>query len=201
MTSERKKLVCVEDDRITARLISEEMEERGFDVVCAYDGQEGLAAILREKPDLVLSDVSMPMLSGFELLEKLSAMTPTLARLPFIFLTALADRENQLKGRRLGADDYVVKPIDFDLPEATVRNRLDRTMREDFWPLDARLHEREIETLTWASRGKTSVEIGIILGLAPRTVDFHLDNARERLGVSSRIEAAVKAARNRLINP
>jgi len=201
MTSERNKLVCVEDDRVTARILCEEMQERGFDIVCAYDGQEGLATILRERPDLVLSDISMPLLSGFELLEKLAAMTPALARLPFIFLTALADRDNQLKGRRLGADDYVVKPIDFDLLEATIRTRLARTVRQDFWPIEARLHDREIEVLTWASRGKTSVEIGIILGLAPRTVDFHLDNAREKLGVSSRIEAAVKATRNRLIDP
>ena len=201
MANERKKLVCVEDDTITARIISEEMQERGFDIVCAYDGEEGLAAILRVKPDLVLSDISMPILSGFELLEELTAMTPILARLPFIFLTALADRDNQLKGRRLGADDYVVKPIDFDLLEATVRTRLARTVREDFWPIETRLHDREIETLTWASRGKTSVEIGIILGLAPRTIDFHLDNARVKLGVSSRIEAAVKATRNRLIDP
>jgi len=200
-TNLRNKLVCIEDDLTTARIISEELRDRGFEVVCAYDGQDGLAAILREKPDLVLSDISMPVLSGFELLERLSAMTPILARLPFIFLTALADRDNQLKGRQLGADDYIVKPIDFDMLEATVRLRLARTTRTDFWPIEARLHDREIETLTWASRGKTSAEIAIILGLAPRTVDFHLDNARDKLGVSSRIEAAVKATRNRLIDP
>jgi len=201
MANERKKLVCIEDDRTTARIIAEELQDRGFQIVCAYDGQEGLTAILREKPDLVLSDISMPLLSGFELIERLTKMTSTLARLPFIFLTALADRDNQLRGRQLGADDYLVKPIDFDLLEATIRNRLARTVRQDIWPIEASLHDREIEVLTWAARGKTSGEIATILGLAARTVDFHLDNARAKLGVSTRIQAVVEATRSKLINP
>ena len=70
---------------MTARIIVEELTDRGgLDVVVAYDGIEGLAAILREQPDLVLSDVSMPGLSGFSMLERLTAMTPSLARLPVI---------------------------------------------------------------------------------------------------------------------
>ena len=201
MASEKKKLVCIEDDRTTARIIAEELQDRGFDVVCAHDGQEGLAAILREKPDLVLSDISMPVMSGFELIERLTAMTTQLARLPFIFLTALADRDNEFKGRQLGADDYVVKPIDFDMLEVTIRNRLVRTVRADFWPVEAGLHDREIEVLTWAARGKTSGEIATIIGLAARTVDFHLDNARAKLGVSTRIQAVVEATRSGIIDP
>jgi DNA-binding response OmpR family regulator len=54
----------------------------------------------------------MPVMGGFEVLDRLMALTPRFASMPFIFLTALGDRDNQLKGRRLGADDYVVKPID-----------------------------------------------------------------------------------------
>jgi len=63
------------------------------------------------------------------------------------------------------------------------------------------LNEREVETLTWAARGKTSAEIAVILGLSKRTIDFHLDNARNKLGVATRIEAAVKAAIRQLIAP
>ena len=201
MASEKKKLVCIEDDRTTARIIAEELQDRGFDAICAYDGQEGLAVILREKPDLVLSDISMPVMSGFELIERLTGMSTRLARLPFIFLTALADRDNEFKGRQLGADDYVVKPIDFDMLEVTIRNRLTRSMREDYWPVEAGLNDREIEVLTWAARGKTSGEIATIVGLAPRTVDFHLDNARAKLGVSTRIQAVVEATRGGIIDP
>ena len=202
MLMETRRIVCIEDDRETAELIAEELTDRGgFEIVLAYDGQEGLAAILRERPDLVLSDISMPALSGFDVLEKLSAMAPNFAHIPFIFLTALADRDNELRGRQLGADDYVLKPVDFDILESIVRTRLARSVRQDYWPTDFRLHDREIETLTWAARGKTSAEIAIILGVAKRTVDFHIDSAREKLGVATRIEAAVQAARTRLIEP
>jgi len=202
MTTETRRIVCIEDDRETAGLIAEELTDRGgFEIILAYDGQEGLAAILREQPDLVLSDISMPALSGFEVLEKLSAMAPNFAHIPFIFLTALADRDNELRGRQLGADDYVLKPVDFDILESIIRTRLGRSVRQEYWPADINLHDREIETLTWAARGKTSAEIAIILGVAKRTVDFHIDSAREKLGVATRIEAAVKAARTRLIKP
>ena len=202
MATETRRIVCIEDDRETAGLIAEELTDRGgFEIILAYDGQEGLAAILREQPDLVLSDISMPALSGFEVLEKLSAMAPNFAHIPFIFLTALADRDNELRGRQLGADDYVLKPVDFDILESIIRTRLGRTARQEYWPSDINLHDREIETLTWAARGKTSAEIAIILGVAKRTVDFHIDSAREKLGVATRIEAAVKAARTRLIKP
>ena len=63
------------------------------------------------------------------------------------------------------------------------------------------LSEREVETLTWAARGKTSAEIAVILGLSKRTIDFHLNNARNKLGVATRVEAAVKAAIGQLIAP
>ena len=69
------------------------------------------AAILRVMPDLVLSDISMPAMSGFELLERLTALAPRFSNMPFVFLTALTDRDNELKGRQLGADDYVTKPF------------------------------------------------------------------------------------------
>ena len=63
------------------------------------------------------------------------------------------------------------------------------------------MKEREVEVLTWAARGKTSAEIAQILNLTKRTVDFHIDNARIKLGAATRIEAAIKAASGRLIEP
>jgi DNA-binding response OmpR family regulator len=196
-----QRILCVEDDGETAGLIAEELVDRGFIVDVAHNGQHGLAAIFRERPDLVLSDVTMPEMSGFEVLERLTSVAPRFANMPFIFLTALADRDNELRGRRLGADDYVTKPIDFDILEAIVRTRLARAARNDIWPNDVRLSEREVETLTWAARGKTSAEIAVILDLTKRTVDFHVDNARAKLGVTTRIQAVVKAAAGGLIDP
>jgi len=201
MAEARKKILCIEDDRETAALIVEELIERGFEVTIAHDGRSGLAAILKNMPDLVLSDISMPVMSGFELLERLTALEPRFARMPFVFLTALTDRDNELKGRQLGADDYVTKPIDFDLLTTIINARLAGVARSELWPKLVQLNDREVETLTWAARGKTSAEIAQILGLTKRTVDFHIDNARTKLGAATRTQAVIKAATGRLIEP
>src|ERR1700757_69989 len=197
----QKKILCIEDDRETAALIAEELVDRGYAVTVAHDGREGLAAILRIMPDLVLSDISMPLMSGFELLERLIDLAPRFAKMPFVFLTALTDRDNELKSRQLGADDYVTKPIDFDMLETIIQARLAGVSRNEKWPKLIDLNEREVETLTWAARGKTSAEIAKILGLTKRTVDFHIDNARIKLGASNRIQAPIKAASGNLIEP
>jgi DNA-binding response OmpR family regulator len=201
MPQTRKKVLCIEDDRETAALIAEELTERGYEVKVAHDGREGFAAILKYQPDLVLSDVSMPVMSGFELLERLTALAPRFRHMPFVFLTALIDRDNELRGRQLGADDYVTKPLDFDRLDAIIAARLAGVARNELWSKQVDLNEREVETLTWAARGKTSAEIAQILGLSKRTVDFHIDNAREKLGAATRVEAAIKAATGRLIEP
>ena len=114
MAQAHKNILCIEDHRETAALIAEELIDRGFEVSIAYSGQEGLPAIIQATPDLILCDVSMPTMDGFEVLGRLNEIAPRLERIPFVFLTAFADRDNELKGRRLGADDYVTKPIDFD---------------------------------------------------------------------------------------
>jgi DNA-binding response OmpR family regulator len=201
MAEPRKKILCIEDDRETAALIAEELVERGFEISIAHDGRAGLAAILKNMPDLVLSDISMPVMSGFELLERLTALEPRFAKMPFIFLTALTDRDNELKGRHLGADDYVTKPIDFEVLTTIINARLAGVARSELWPKLVQLNDREVETLTWVARGKTSAEIAQILGLTKRTVDFHIDNARTKLGAATRTQAVIKAATGRLIDP
>jgi DNA-binding response OmpR family regulator len=197
----RKRVLCIEDDRETAQLIAEELDDRGFEVIVAHNGREGFAALLAQEPDLVLCDLSMPEMSGFEVLERLTAISPRFQDMPFLFLTALTDRENELKGRRLGADDYVTKPVDFDVLETILRARLARVAREDVWPREVDLSQRELDVLTWSARGKTSDEIAGILELSKRTVDFHMDNARAKLGVATRIQAVVKAISGKLIEP
>jgi DNA-binding response OmpR family regulator len=201
MKAARKQILCIEDDRETVALIVEELVDRGYDVAVAYDGREGLAATLRHEPDLVLADVSLPVMSGFEVLERLTATAPRFERMPFVFLTALADRDNELKGWRLGADDYVTKPVDFEVLAAVIAARLAHVARAGVWAQNVGLSKREVESLTWAARGKTSAEIAQIIGLSKRTVDFHLDNARGKLGVATRTEAAIKAASGHLIEP
>jgi DNA-binding response OmpR family regulator len=143
MAHARKKVLCVEDDRETAALIAEELVERGFEVRIAHNGQEGLLAILKDQPDLVLCDISMPIMSGFEVLERLTEIAPQ-GHAPFVFLTALTDRDNELKGRQLGADDYVTKPIDFDVLTTIINARLAGVARTKLWPKLVNLNDREI---------------------------------------------------------
>lgn len=201
MAHVRRKILCIEDDRDTAGLIAEELADRGFEVSVAYGGQEGLMAIMRATPDLILCDISMPAMTGFEVLERLNEIAPRLGRIPFVFLTALADRETELKGRRLGADDYITKPIDFDRLVFTINARIAGIARTKLLPKIAKLNDREIEVLTWVSRGNTSTEIARKLRLSKRTVDFHVDNARIKLRAATRTEAATKALASGLIKP
>jgi DNA-binding response OmpR family regulator len=201
MSDLRPHVLCIDDDRETAGLIAEELVDRGFRVSVAFDGEQGFQSILKEQPDIALVDITMPVLSGFDLLERLVSVSPRLDSMPFLYLTALSDRANELKGRQLGADDYITKPIDFDILTAIITARLTRVARTAVWPRTVELTDRESEALTWAARGKTSSEIATILGLTKRTVDFHIDNARLKLNASSRMHAAVKAAAGGLIEP
>src|ERR1700736_5090214 len=197
MPISRKRILCIEDDRETAALIAEELADREFEVSTACDGQEGFVAILKDKPDLVLCDIGVPIISGFAVLERHTELAPRLGRVPFVFLTALADRNSELRGRRLGADDYVTKPIDFDILATIINARLAGVAR----PKLPKLNEREIEALTWVARGKTSTQIAGKLGLVKRTVDFHIDNAKIKLAAATRTEAVIKAVAAGLIEP
>jgi DNA-binding NarL/FixJ family response regulator len=201
MANASSKILCIEDDRETARLIAEELLDRGFQVSVAYSGQEGLMDIMRTTPGLVLCDISMPGMTGFEVLERLHEIAPRLGRIPFVFLTALADRANELKGRLLGADDYVTKPIDFDRLCYIIDARIAGVARTKVSPKVPKLNAREIEVLTLVSRGQTSAEIAPKLRLSKRTVDFHIDNARKKLRAATRTEAAIKAVASGLTKP
>lgn len=208
MTNRDKTILCIEDDPGTRELLVEELEEAGYAVAVAEDGPAGLAAIDRLRPDLILCDVDLPGLSGLELLERLKA-GPEQPAVPFLFLTAFGQRENQIRGRRLGCDDYIVKPIDFELLLEIVRHRLARGTPGETTGQGAarpagngvRLTERESEALTWSARGKSSTDIAVLIGVTDRTVNFHIDNAIRKLGVATRIQAAVKAALLGLIKP
>ena len=89
MDQGRNKILCIEDDRETAALIAEELIDRGFEVSTVHSGQEGLLAIMKATPDLILCDISMPTMTGFEVFERLKEFTPQLGRIPFVFSGAV----------------------------------------------------------------------------------------------------------------
>ncbi len=119
-------ILCIEDEDYLLEDIAEFIEISGHDALKAIDGQMGLEMILKHKPNLVISDVSMPKKDGKQMLIELRSSYPEFNDTPFIFLSAFSERQNILEGMDIGADDYLTKPIDYDLLERTIAARLRR---------------------------------------------------------------------------
>ena len=100
--------MVVEDDASLREIYSIRVTAEGYEVVTAGDGEEALAIAVREKPDLILSDVMMPKISGFDMLDILRS-TPETANIKVVMMTALSAEDQKQRGERLGADRYLVK--------------------------------------------------------------------------------------------
>jgi CheY-like chemotaxis protein len=119
------KILVVEDNEVNQRILVRRLERRGFQVVTADNGQEGVALAASEVPDLILMDMSLPILDGWEATRQIKAKVET-GHIPVIALTAHAmvgDREQALDA---GCDDYDVKPIDIDRLVAKIDTHLAR---------------------------------------------------------------------------
>lgn len=102
------KVMVVEDDASLREIYSIRITAEGYDVVSAGDGEEALAVAVREKPDLILSDVMMPKISGFDMLDILRS-TPETSGIKVVMMTALSADDQRRRGEELGADRYLVK--------------------------------------------------------------------------------------------
>ncbi len=121
------RILIVDDDPWILRMVSTLLEKRGYGIVTASDGEEGLMRADQLKPDLIITDVMMPKLDGWALVRALRSR-PELALVPVIFLTALGGDEDRIKGFRLGADDYLPKPFRFEELELRVANALKKRL-------------------------------------------------------------------------
>jgi len=106
-----KKILLIEDNADMRENTSEILSLAGFKVVAAANGKEGVELAQKELPDLIICDIMMPVLDGYGVLHMLSRQDET-ASIPFIFLTAKAERSDLRKGMEMGADDYLTKPFD-----------------------------------------------------------------------------------------
>lgn len=122
-------ILCVEDETDLRCDIIEELQAAGYRTIEAGGGRAALALLEEHRPDLVLCDVTMPGLDGFGVMREVRTKRPDMADVPFLFLTALAGRADIIQGKTAGADDYLVKPIDYDILLATVRARLAQVHR------------------------------------------------------------------------
>lgn len=122
------KIVVVEDEKDIRESLKELLEAEGYHVLEASNGKEGFEVIMAEQPDLVLCDVNMPEMNGFELLDTLNQnLSDENKPFPsFMFLTALTEVEDFSAGLSLGAEDYITKPFEIEDLFARIRKRLDR---------------------------------------------------------------------------
>ncbi len=106
----KKKILIIDDERITTELVQVYLERYDFEVICAYDGAEGLEVARAEKPDLILLDIVLPKKDGFAVCEELRS-DPDFKDVRIIMFTAKGLSEDIERGRQLGADEYVIKPF------------------------------------------------------------------------------------------
>ncbi len=182
----RSVILCVEDEDRLRRDIADELIEAGYDVIEAGDGREALERLEKALPDLILCDISMPGLNGYDVLKTVQEKDSRYAEIPFVFLSALADPRQVVDGKRLGADDYLVKPIDYDLLLATVEARLRqvariRAVRTDAPAVSAAdfvssfgLTPTEVRVASLLTQGSTLLQIARKLDVSRTTVAFHM---------------------------
>ena len=209
-----QRILVVDDDRQIVRLVRAYLEQAGYDVVIAYDGESALHAIRSEKPDLVVLDLMLPGKDGWEI-TRIVRGDENLAGTPIIMLTARVEDTDKIVGLELGADDYVPKPFNPREVVARVRSVLRRTSGEitpprilrlgdlsmDVDQHSVRVHDQQLELtptefsllhllLENPNRAFTRVEL-IEKGLGyayegmERTIDSHIKNLRKKLGVAA----------------
>jgi CheY-like chemotaxis protein len=117
------RILIVDDDPWILRMVSTLLEKRGYRILTAGDGEEGILRADGFRPDLIITDVMMPKMDGWALVRALRSR-PEFAFVPVIFLTALGGEDDRIRGFRLGADDYLPKPFRFEELELRVANAL-----------------------------------------------------------------------------
>jgi len=117
------RILVVEDDLVISKGLRLALESEGYEVILAYDGSEGLFKAKTEAPDLIILDIMMPQMNGFEVATELRRGGD---QVPIIVLSARTDNPDKVRGLNLGADDYVEKPFDLDELLARVKRHLGR---------------------------------------------------------------------------
>ncbi|NIX77616.1 helix-turn-helix transcriptional regulator [Microvirga terricola] len=148
----QKTILCIEDEEDLRIDLAEELATANYHVLQASNGTEALALLEKHRPDLVLCDITMPGLGGYGVLKAMREQGG-LADVPFIFLTALAGRNDVLVGKQAGADDYLVKPIDYEILLASIEARLNQVERVKSGAVQRA--EEAWQAILQSSRGRT----------------------------------------------
>lgn len=119
-----KTILVIEDEKELCDILQVELSAQGYKVILAQDGQEGMNKLQEAEPDLIICDRAMPVMSGYQLLERIRGVYPQYKNLPFIFLTALGDPRDRHSVTHLEPTAYLEKPVDFDKLNDTIRKAL-----------------------------------------------------------------------------
>jgi len=212
-----RSVIIVEDDEDIADSIRYNLEREGFRVRLATTGEDALNLILDRPPNLILLDLNLPHMNGFELCRRLRAESPTM-RVPILMLTARADEADKVLGLNMGADDYITKPFSMRELMARVNAALRRaegletnrpvfddgslridqaTFSVSYSGRDVRMTRKEFALLSELARNQGRVLTREVLldrvwGATyygdSRTLDVHIRRLRQKLGDSSVIE-------------
>ena len=198
-----KRLLVVDDEPNLLRAVAVVLRGEGFEVSTARSGREALVAVAKNLSDLIVSDVRMPGMDGFELARRLRR-APNFALLPIIFLTAKDETEDRVEGFRAGVDVYLTKPFEPDELVAVINNILQRVERthstiarlvgneepETVFVRDEKLTEAEWRVAQAVARGLSNKEIALELNLSIRTIENHVSRILAKKNFSNRVEIA-----------
>lgn len=202
-------ILVVDDDLGTRLAISDFLEATGYSVVAAENGREGLKLVEKCQPHLIVTDVTMPQIDGYEFIRQVR-LRPELRLLPVVFLTARTETHDRIRGYQLGCDVYLPKPFELQELGVVVRNLLDRlqmielewrsrntpipgtvmteTTTGDQATVTISFTPREKEVLSLLADGLSNSQIGDRLHLSPRTVEKHVSNLLNKTDTSNRSE-------------
>ena len=153
------RILLVEDDTTLSMIISETLQRDGFDVLTAGDGEEGLRKFTRYGADLIIADVMMPRMDGFEMGRKIRQISQNV---PLLFLTAKSEIDDIVEGFELGANDYLKKP--FKMLELIVRIKalLRRNIRDEDNRFEIGNYTLDLSTQMLSNPDKGSIELSLI---------------------------------------
>jgi DNA-binding NarL/FixJ family response regulator len=188
-------ILIIEDDPSYRNVMEVILQMEGFEVRTASGGESGLALLRESSPDLILCDILMTGMDGHAVLEALKGKS-TLADIPFIFVSALADRTDVRRGMAAGADDYLPKPFSAEELLVAVTAQIHRhemitlrlgaaTFQEERAVLRHKVTNREREVLLMVGQGATSRDIAQRLGVKLKTVEVHRANLMKKLDAAN----------------
>ncbi len=180
------RILVIEDEQRVATLLQQGLEETGYQVATAFDGEMGLRLFRAGTFDLVISDVILPKMNGFELCKEIRSLSPNI---PILMLTALGTTDDKLDGFDAGADDYLVKPFDFRELDARIRVLLKRKGSQ---PEEKQKQELAYADLSINLQTKTAQRGGKEIKLTPKEFNLLTYMVENPERVLSRIEIAEK---------